>query len=304
MKKMFKELLVVLVAVVMAICLSGCARVNYEVSVNKDGSADVSYIMGYDKQFLNRMGTTEEDFGVDEFDETKNKAKEDGYIIEDYNDDNIAGFKASKHFDNISDFTMNKVGDRQIAQQDQNNEISFEKKLLDTKISQNSKIDLTSIFNENEDSEMSIIRNMLLGQMKFSYKVTLPFKVGDNNATTVSEDGKTLEWTLTPGEVNEVYFEASENLNTILIGGIICLAVIIIFIIVVMGTKNKNSKKEVSIAPKKEAVTPKKEENVKKEENKEVKKEEEKVQKPAPKKTTKTVKKEEDKKTEKKEDKE
>ncbi len=306
MKKMVKELLIILVVVVMVICLSGCARVNYEVSVNKNGSADVSYVMGYDKEFLNSMGVTEEDLGADAFDDMKNKAIEDGYAIEDYNDDNIAGFKASKHFDNISDFKMNNVGDTKIAQKDQNNEILFEKILLNTKVSQNSKIDLTSIKNESGDNETSNIMNMVLRQMKFSYKVTLPFKVGNNNATTVSEDGKVLEWILTPGEVNEVNFEASENLNTILIGGIICLVVIIVLIIVVMGTKNKNknNKKEVSIAPKKGAVTPKKEENVKKEENKEVKKEEEKVQKPAPKKITKTVKKEEDKKIEKKEDKE
>ena len=262
MKRMVKEILVVLVAAVILITLSGCARVNYEVNLNKDGSADVSYVMGYDKEFLNSMGVSQEDLGDGAFDDMKNEATEDGYQIEEYNDEYISGFRASKHFDNISDFKMDEVGDKEISSEDQTNEITFEKAFLNTKVSQNSKIDLKSLNNEDEDSETSSIMNMLLGQMKFSYKITLPFKVGNNNATAVSEDGKTLEWTLTPGDINEVYFEASQNLNIALLVCIVAAVVIVIIVIIVVTKKGKktSSKREIKITPETIPTTAKQEE--------------------------------------------
>lgn len=303
MKKMVKEILVALIAAIVVICLSGCARVNYEVNVNKDGSADVSYVMGYDKEFLNSMGVSEDDLGEDAFEDMKKDATDDGYQIEEYNDDQIAGFKASKHFDKMSDFKLDGVANAEVSTEEANNEISFNKMLLDTKISQNAKLDLTEINSSDEDSEVSSITNMLLGQMKFTYKVTLPFKASDNNATTVSEDGKTLEWTLTPGEVNEVRFEATENLNTIVLACVVAAVAIVVVIIVVIGmsSKKKISKKEVKVAPKKPVTTSSKKQEVKKEETttkKDTKKED---VKPAESKKTKTT---EKKKEEPKKDKE
>lgn len=270
MKKVMKGILVIAIACMVLISLSGCARVNYEVNVNKDGSADVSYVIGYDKEFLSSMGVSESDLGEEGFADMEKEATEDGYEVEKYNDDTTVGFKASKHFDHITDFTMDDVGEEQISTEGIDNKISFDKKLLDTKISQNAKIDLTTL-SEEEDSETANITNMLLGQMKVSYKITLPFKVGDNNATTVSEDGKTLEWTLKAGEVNEVRFEAQENLNAIVFGGIGAIILIIVVAVIVVATKSKNKTKKTAEKVTTTAATTQKKNGVKKVEKKEEK---------------------------------
>lgn len=276
MKKVMKGILVIAIACIVLISLSGCARVNYEVNVNKDGSADVSYVIGYDKEFLSSMGVSESDLGEEGFADMEKEATEDGYEVEKYNDDTIVGFKAKKHFDHIADFTMDDVGDEEISTDGTDNKISFDKKLLDTRISQNAKIDLTTL-SEEEDSETANITNMLLGQMKVSYKITLPFKVGDNNATTVSEDGKTLEWTLKAGEVNEVHFEAQENLNAILFGGIGAIVVIIIVAVIVLANKSKKKIKKAEGKVTTTVAATQKKNDVKKVEKKEESKKETKV---------------------------
>ena len=89
MKKVMKGILIIAIVCMVLISLSGCARVNYEVNVNKDGSADVSYVMGYDKEFLNSMGVSESDVGEEGFADMEKEATEDGYQVEKYNDDII-----------------------------------------------------------------------------------------------------------------------------------------------------------------------------------------------------------------------
>ena len=82
------------------------------------------------------------------------------------------------------------------------------------------------------------------------YKVTLPEKPISNNATSVSEDGKTLTWKMKIGEKNNIQYEfkfaekkaVSENKNsklTYIAGGFI--GIVIIAAIVVVFTQKKNN---------------------------------------------------------------
>ena len=56
------------------------------------------------------------------------------------------------------------------------------------------------------------------------YKIKLPSKVGKNNATSVSKDGKELTWDLNLTTVNEVNFEFSldsgSNIFPAILGGL------------------------------------------------------------------------------------
>ena len=236
MKKIVKEILMLVVSSIILLSLSGCARVNCDVNINKDGSANVCYIMGYDKEFLNSMGISEEELGEQGLEDMENGAKEDGYIVEKYNDDQTVGFKATKHFAKISDFNVDDLADKEISK-DENNRISFEKKLLDTKIYQNAKVDLTTLNDEAEGNEVNNIANILLKQMKITYKVEIPFTVGNNNASSVSDSGKTLEWTLKPGEVNEIYFQSEHNLNMLVLICVIAIVIIVLITIILLANK-------------------------------------------------------------------
>ncbi len=244
MKKTLKSLFLLVCLSLLLIVLTGCANVNYEIKLEKDGSGDVSYIMGYDKSFLSSMQISVDDIKEDDsFDEVKQEATDEGYTIEEYEDENTYGFRAYKHVSNIqNEFKIDE-------NTDVDDGIKYEKTLFKTKYSQNLALNLSDMIGE-EDA----LTKAVLGQMKISYKIVLPFKVGENNATTVSEDGKTLEWTLKAGEANEVKFVAEEDRTVFVLAGIgvIVLLVAIVAIIVIYSKKKETTKQDKKETSKKE----------------------------------------------------
>lgn len=93
---------------------------------------------------------------------------------------------------------------------------------------------------EDSTEETSAMLNTMIKKMKMVYKITLPFKAGNNNATTVSKDGKTLEWVLMPGEINEVKFEAAKSPVIIYYAIMVIVIAGIAVAIVLIINKNKN----------------------------------------------------------------
>lgn len=238
MKKALKNIVIIAILGTILFTLTGCANVNYDIKLNKDGSADISYVMGYDKSFLTSMGVeTTSVKNDDSLNDMKKEAQEKGYTIEEYEDETTFGFKASKHVNNIQEeFDLeNSV----IESDEESNKIVYEKTLLKTTYSQNAKVDLTTMLEDN-----NAMLKVIVSQMKISYKITLPFKVGSNNATTVSEDGKVLEWTLKVGEVNEIQFEASQDYG---IYGLVGIALVLLIAAIIGTVVLKKSKKTVEV---------------------------------------------------------
>lgn len=237
MKRTLKSLVLVAFSAVLLFVLTGCANVNYEIKLEKDGSGDVSYIMGYDKAFLSSVQVSVDDVKEDDsFDEAKQEATEEGYTIEEYEDDNTYGFRAYKHVNNIQDeFKIDENTDADDG-------IKYEKTFFKTKYAQEATVNLSDIMGTEEDA----LTKAVVGQMKISYKIVLPFKAGENNATTVSEDGKTLEWTLKAGETNEIKFVAQEDRTVYAITGMgILVLIIVIGAVVAIYSKKKDKKQEV-----------------------------------------------------------
>lgn len=235
MKRTLKLFILVAVPALLLVGLTGCANINYEVKLEKDGSGDVAYIMGYDKNFLTSMQVSIEDLkGDNSFDEMKQEATEEGYTVEEYEDSTTYGFKAYKHVENIqNEFKV-------MEDSTEDDAIHYENSLFKTTFSQKANLDLTDLSGEGEEDALT---TAIMGQMKISYKIVLPFAVGENNATTVSEDGKTLEWTLKAGQVNEINFTAEQTnlVNIAIIAGAILLVLIIIIVIASRGKNKKNS---------------------------------------------------------------
>ena len=71
------------------ISLTGCAEVNYEVEINKDGSGEIIYIYGVSKEKIGGSADL-----VEQFVETmQEQAEESGYNVELYENEEISGFK-------------------------------------------------------------------------------------------------------------------------------------------------------------------------------------------------------------------
>lgn len=242
MKKILKNIAIIAILGIILLTLTGCANVNYDIKLNKDGSGDIAYVIGYDKSFLASIGVETSSLENDNsFEEMEEQAKQNGYTIEKYEDDNTYGFKATKHANNIQEeFDVN---DEAGSNSEETGKIMYEKTLLKTKFSQSSKIDLTDVISDDEDAAML---KAVMGQMKISYKITLPFRVGANNATTVSEDGKTIEWALKVGEVNEVKFEAVQDYGMY---ALLVLAVVLVIVATISVILSKKAKKTSEVKP-------------------------------------------------------
>lgn len=226
MKKVLSLCAIMIIALIV---LTGCVNVNYEVTLNKDGTADVAYVYGFQKEFLEQMGTTAEDMTSD----MKQNAEESEYEIETYSDDEVEGFKAKKHVENLAEISLEEAFGSENVTDSEENQFKVEKKGLKTVYSQNAKIDLSTM-DETTASAVTM-----------KYTVNLPVKAGNNNASEVSKDGKTLTWNLKAGEVNEINFEAS---SSALVTGIIIAVIVLVVIgaaIVAAIKKSKNNEEKI-----------------------------------------------------------
>lgn len=225
---MKKVLSLTAIMIILLIALTGCVDVNYEVTLNRDGTADVAYVYGFDKATLQQMGTTAEEMTRD----MKQNAELSEYTVEVYSDDDMEGFKAKKHIENLSEISLEEVFGTENVKDSEENQFKIEKKGLKTLYSQNAKIDLSSM----DETTASMVT--------MKYTVKLPTAVGANNADEVSKDKKTLTWNLTAGEVNEISFKATELNMVIKIIAIVVLVLLIIGIIIVVIKSVKKHKKE------------------------------------------------------------
>lgn len=248
MSKTLKNVAIIAILGIILFTLTGCANVDYDIKLNKDGSGDIAYVIGYDKSFLASIGVETSSLENDSsFSEMEEQAEQNGYTIEKYEDDNTYGFKATKHANNIQEeFDLN---DEAGSNNEEASKIMYEKTLLKTKYYQDSKVDLTDILSDNEEAAML---KAVMSQMKISYRITLPFRVGSNNATTVSEDGKTIEWTLKVGEVNEIKFEASQDYGMYALLGLAVILVAVAVVSVILSRKAKKTEEAKPVEVKKE----------------------------------------------------
>jgi hypothetical protein len=213
-----RKLVISFLLMVLVLSLSGCMKVKYHITVNKDGSAKEVIEMGMQKELV---GMSE----ANPIEETKGELKKKGYKIRNTRKDGYIGIIAEKDYDDISKVRM----DRNPATE--GFKIARDKGWFKTIYKINGSVDLTDLAeNTSEDEFEQQINNMLLNQFEFDFAVTLPVKPKDNhNATDVK--GKTLIWTMVPGEKNDVQMEIAVwnwgNIAITVLGILVVLALIV-----------------------------------------------------------------------------
>lgn len=213
---MRKTIRLIILLILTLVTLTGCAQLNYEVEIKSNGSGEIAYVYGISKNVLNSLNIS-----VDEFvSEMKEQAQESNYQVETYEDDKLAGFKASKHIDNLNEeFSLHEAFTDYVTDTDENG-IKIKKGLFTTNYSQIAELDLSTI-SEEERSYVTM-----------TYQIKLPTKVATTNANEVSEDGKILKWNLTAGEINKIEFTAKGiNKLPIMMIALVLIAAVVIFII-------------------------------------------------------------------------
>ena len=97
--------------------------------------------------------------------------------------------------------------------------------------------------------DMPDFSSALASSMDLSFNVKLPYAAISNNATSVSDNNKSLSWTLTNDSINSIEFSFElYNLNNIFIaGGIGLLALILLIVIIIVVSKRGKGKKETVV---------------------------------------------------------
>lgn len=188
MLKKLKSLLLVLVVIM----LCGCSTIKTNMQINKDKSMNITYLITLDKEYLGNK-TFNELFSSKNI----NYLKNNGYTVVDYEDDDNFGYKVSaniKDIDTISQTDNIKINLYDLLYSDIQNELyifSKEEKVLKNKYTADFYVNLTDAVTNNSN----VLTDMVVPpKVSYEFTLTLPEKSLSNNATSVSEDGKTLTW--------------------------------------------------------------------------------------------------------------
>ena len=228
--KKFKALLVFMLC---ALCLTGCVRFNTTVTVKRNGKLDVSMLYAM---------VDMSDYGYDTAQiaaEQKQEYIDKGWDVEDYNQDGFSGFVVSKKNISASELSSS-MEDTQSELTQTGDSIRFTKEgfkyILDWKV-----------FNEDQGDQINSYKSIFAmsgGYMKLT--VNLPVKPTDSNATTVSNDGKTLEWDLLnlgPDQTIHVEFSLF-NIWVIVLAFMAIFSVIVIIIVAAVIIKDRKRDKQ------------------------------------------------------------
>ena len=268
-KRSFKVLCLMLIIFM----TSGCMKLNVDMSINKDKSMNLSYVVAFANSLMNQSGT---DTALDESD--LKQAEESGFKVENYSDGSMTGYKFTKGFsniDNISDeketiFDLEKLLDGEEAKVFTVKKGLF-KNTYSVKMQNNTatemedEMDLGSIYGDSSSDSSSSSNifgdtdlSMLTSSMDLTFTVNLPNKPINSNATTTENAGKKLEWNLMDQNLQNIEFEFElYNMDNIyLTVGIIGVLVIIIIVIIIMNKKKPNSKEVTPVLVNDSVIEP------------------------------------------------
>ena len=252
MKKGFKLLCIMLVVFTM----SGCMKMNADISIHKDKSMDYSVTFAFNNSMW-QSHKGQSFISGEELD----KIEEQGFKMTEYADGSMSGYTFTKSFKNIDDIssenetTMN-LNDSLEDSKDSNMftvKKGFFKNTYTLKMENDTSSEVQSeagIQSGNESLEQNtdtadIDLSIFTSNLDMKFNVTLPYKAISSNATTTENDGKKLVWNLMDTNLKNIEF-SFEMYNMTNIYITIGIAIIIIAIIVIILIKKRKPKAPVA----------------------------------------------------------
>lgn len=212
-----------ILSILLMLCCTGCANVEYTMNINRDNSANIEYLMQIDET---KISLKEYNSIIEEI---INSLKENNFNVEKLDN----GIKATKYIKNILEMSS---FDSLLKEED-SNIFSYNEGIFTDKYELNGKIDLTGYSKSQKelklDEEIKKIVNITL-------KIKLPTRVKHTNAQQIS--GDILTWNLEYGKSNEII--ASYNLIKVEV------IIEILVALVIFGLSFLLMKKFVFISPK------------------------------------------------------
>ena len=255
-----KRILVFFATLGMMLLVSGCVKVQSHVTLNADGSGDIAYTFAMTKEVMDMMKSTPGS-EADPFEKLRKEFTAEGFTVTDLKEKEQLGIIAKKHAKNTDELikAMNSkaVDSQEEISKESNgvfgkvgNALIIEKGFFTTKYKLDANIDMASSKASTSSDSSSTMADSMASSMAssmagsivdFSFVLTLPTKPSKHNASTVSDNGRTLEWPLKIGEKNSLQAEmvVPNIMNIGIVGGLGILALFgIIFVLVRKNSKN------------------------------------------------------------------
>ena len=210
--------LVLIGALLCMVLLSGCAKGEITLEISRWGAADLSCKLVTAPVISGALTSFKDDF------------KQDGYMVTEAEDGEMTGFLAHKHYNHLADIKdskvletfkfsrvqkaakeagkkqENKTGEKQKATPKEQNKGAQKPLatvqsgwLMDT-VTVHTGLDWKNDKAGQKSFDEQYIMKNLLKSVSMKFILILPTTTENNNATTVSADGKTLTWVLPMGE--------------------------------------------------------------------------------------------------------
>ena len=240
--------------------LTGCVKFNATMDIKKDKSMDFSIIYAFDTSLFGSQDLLE--------DSDKKELESQGFIVEDYNQNNMKGFTIKKSISNIDDVSSTSDTNYDISgllnnSTDNNYFFKVKKGILKNTYIAKFKFDANeSDLNTDESNDTSsgvtddsdsinmddLDLSSMTSNLDLSFNVKLPYSSISSNATTKNNDGKELTWNLSSNQEEMIEFEFElYNMTNIYIGaGILLVLIVIIIISILNKKKNKPIKEQVN----------------------------------------------------------
>lgn len=222
MKKTVKLINLLILAILI---LTGCSKVQYDITVNRDGSADVQVQVNYKIDALEAQKIDIND-GILIIKSEGTELKNNGFTVEyNINNTETIGYTATKHYDNANGINIADATTSDYLKKEQVDALEVKQGIFINKYYLNTLIDLSSISITDDESKELFGKEL---KDAFDIKITIntPGIITKSNATTIN--GNTAEWNINIGQTNQIEFQAiSINLVAIIVVSLILICIIV-----------------------------------------------------------------------------
>ena len=233
MKQWKKIAATILSLCLLLVLLTGCMKIELDINVKSNGKADLC--------LLYAMADSAMDAGAGDAALTPEDIEEyekEGWTAEDYSQDGYTGVVLKKFDVDLSETEVMEGAEGSIRKEGSTYIVDFEP------VSKEDQADF--------EETASWLKTM---GGSFVVRMTLPDKPVSHNATSVSEDGKTLEWDVLSMDVTQpIHVEFKTSNPALIIGIAAAVAVVIALIFVAM--KSRKQRAPEAFAPGETASMP------------------------------------------------
>ena len=184
-----KKYIVLFLALLAALCLSGCMQVVLKVDVNRDGGGKLEAMIGIQEQYYEMATQTD---GTDPFQQIIDSAKnQDGISASKYKENGYQGIRVKQKVQNLT--TLSQMGS---TTEDLTENLTFTMTEENGKkvYSVSGKADIQSALDNQGVSKTQLLA--MGDAVDLRFVVTFPYKVTEHNGTELSDDGRTVTWDL------------------------------------------------------------------------------------------------------------